>query len=208
VSSTNRGRERQKDDVYETPPEAVHAFLSAVDLPKGTWFEPCAGSGAIIRAARPLYPEVTWFANELREECDVALSEEIGRDNVSIGDYLEGNYSKVDLIITNPPFSLAIEFIEKSMTLAPISFFLLRLNFLESKKRSSFFKEHCPDVYVLSKRPSLVLGRTDSTGYCWAGFHQIPRKVGTLMVLSPPEEGLYAHKNRGCQPRGDKDLLR
>lgn len=68
-----------------------------------------------------------------------------------------------DCIITNPPYSLAEEFLRKSLEIAPVVCFLLRLNFLGSQKRAAFLSKNPPDVYVLSERPSFVNGKTDST---------------------------------------------
>lgn len=93
-----------------------------------------------------------------------------------------------DVLITNPPFSLAIEFIEHSMRLFPGAYlaFLLRLNFLGAQARSAFWRRHAPDVYVMPKRPSFTPdGKTDSTEYAWfvwpGGKHD--RTAGRLEVL-------------------------
>ena len=41
---------RRDRDYYPTPSWCVRALLETVDLPTGTWLEPTAGDGAIIRA--------------------------------------------------------------------------------------------------------------------------------------------------------------
>ncbi len=83
----------------------------------------------------------------------------------------EDPWPACDAIITNPPFFLALEFIQRAMresrsyscTLA----FLLRLNFLGSKKRRQFHLDHPADLYVMTKRPSFIGGKTDSIEYAW-----------------------------------------
>ena len=45
---------------------------------------------------------------------------------------------------------------------------LLRLNFLESKTRYSFFKGNMPkEILVLSERPKFFNNKTDSICYAW-----------------------------------------
>lgn len=74
-------------------------------------------------------------------------------------------------IITNPPYSLAQQFVEKSFELAGKDtdiIMLLRLAFLESKKRRDFWQRHpVSGLYVLSERPSFTGSRTDSAAYAW-----------------------------------------
>ena len=83
-------------------------------------------------------------------------------------DYLTTTFPSVDLILTNPPFSLAQEFITKALTEANTVIMLLRLNFLGAQKRFSFWKDNEPtSLYVLSKRPSFTGAGTDSTEYAW-----------------------------------------
>ncbi|WP_436663579.1 hypothetical protein ACOALA_13645 [Alicyclobacillus acidoterrestris] len=75
---------------------------------------------------------------------------------------------RYDFIITNPPFSLAQEFVEKSLTLANCVIMLLRLNFLASGKRKEFWEKHPPTaIHVLTKRPSFTGTGTDATDYAW-----------------------------------------
>lgn len=46
--------------------------------------------------------------------------------------------------------------------------FLLRTAFLESKSRHDFWQENpLSGLYVLSKRPSFINGKTDATSYSW-----------------------------------------
>jgi tRNA1(Val) A37 N6-methylase TrmN6 len=53
---------------------------------------------------------------------------EIGRQR----DYLSTPCPSVDLIVCNPPFSLSLEFFQKSLTEASAVAYLPRLNFLAS----------------------------------------------------------------------------
>ena len=93
-------------------------------------------------------------------------------DNVIIDDFIHSEIkNKYDIIIGNPPYSLAIEFVKKSLELLNddgILIFLLRTAFLESKARYKFWQENpLTGLLTLSKRPSFTGKGTDATSYSW-----------------------------------------
>jgi hypothetical protein len=169
MSATNRGGQRNPADYYATPAWCVRALLDAWRPPRGIWCDPCAGDGAIIRAAGT----GTWTACELREECRADLEQLRARGVVidyTIGDFLGGEHPvhRPDVIITNPPYCLAREFISASLEYAHSAVaMLLRLNFLGSSSKRLHLFRRMPDVYVLSKRPSFTGGGTDACEYAW-----------------------------------------
>ena len=174
MSATNRGAVRVEADFYATPIETVYKILEAIpDLDKAEFIlEPSAGNGNIIKALRDRnITGISIEAMELREEERENL--EALADVVTIGDFLKDDteYIEYDLIIGNPPYSLAQEFIDRSLELlAPGGrlIFLLRTNFLESKKRFEWWQDKLPKgLYVLSKRPSFTGKGTDATSYSW-----------------------------------------
>lgn len=85
------------------------------------------------------------------------------------GDFLASQQARQAdrVILTNPPYKLGREFIEKSLAIAPVVVMLLRLNFLGSQKRAGFHRAHPADIYVLPKRPSFTGKGTDATEYAW-----------------------------------------
>ena len=99
---------------------------------------------------------------------------------------------KFAVSISNPPFSLAQEFIEHSLAFAPWVIHLLRLNYLGSEKRNAFFRENMPDVYVVPDRISFTGdGKSDSIEYAWFVWRPLlARSSGELRVLAttPLEE--------------------
>ena len=72
-----------------------------------------------------------------------------------------------DLVISNPPYGDAEKFVEHALTIGRTCCFLLRLNWLASKKRAAFHRAHPSDVFVLPRRPSFTNGGTDATEYAW-----------------------------------------
>ena len=146
-----------KDDAYETPGWAVHRLLEKLQLPRGgTWLEPCAGSGNIIRAVQEVYRE-HWGAVEIRKECQADL-EQLGVKPF-IEDFLAIDPKSLlhfQVLLTNPPYSLAQQYIERGLEIADHVVVLLRLNFLASEERQAFLSTHTPDIYVLPNRPSFV----------------------------------------------------
>lgn len=170
MSSTKRGGKRIADDVYETQEWCVHRLFDELqthrDVEVHRAIEPCAATGAIVRAARSWginridghrLLSWSWTAFEIREECRAPV-EALGLESVTIGDFLtrpNRNY-KWDLLLTNPPFSLAMEFVRASEKIATHRIFLFRLNFLGSEERSSYMRETRPDLYVLPNRPSFA----------------------------------------------------
>jgi len=149
MSATNRGSERNASDFYPTPSWCTKKLLEKLILNNvQSFYEPCKGDGAIY--------DIVPIANKDWSEI------QLGRD------YLIGEHKSVDLIITNPPYSLAIEFIEKALTHSKAVVMLLRLNYLESQKRFNFWQANPPShLITLSKRPSFTGKGTDATGYAW-----------------------------------------
>jgi len=127
-SGTARGPLRDRgNDLYETPECATLALLRVEQLPKRIW-EPACGRGAIVRVLRAHGHEV--LASDLIDYGDPTCF--YRRDFL-----LEHKLPKCcECILTNPPFSLAEEFVEHALELCPHVIMLLRLAFLESERRS------------------------------------------------------------------------
>lgn len=154
-------RPRRKNDFYETPIELCIAALCRLrdDYYDNTKpiniLDPGAGGGVWGKAANKIFPGIYVAGVEIENkeeppEYEYWLNE----------DYLHMDYMwQHGLIIGNPPYSLAEEFIRHSFTCLKDGghiLFLLRLAFLESKKRHfGLFTDHpLKQVYVLSRRPS------------------------------------------------------
>ena len=189
MSATNRGAKRNEADFYATPLETVYSLLDNYDGigPEDIILEPSAGNGNVIRALRNRGYKNIIDAIELR---DTEKDNLIGlADNIEITNFLNLDpwHSRYHVIIGNPPYSLAQEFINKSLELlAPGGrlIFLLRTNFLESKKRFEWWQDKIPSgLYVLSKRPSFTGKGTDATSYSWFIWERREDAKQTLKII-------------------------
>tara|TARA_R110002096_G_scaffold420470_1_gene625523 strand:+ start:273 stop:806 length:534 start_codon:yes stop_codon:yes gene_type:complete len=174
MSSTS-GNKIEKDN-YPTPIGVVESLLSHLTLRANDKFlEPCRGLG------RNIYDRINLPSDQ---KSHAELDEGI--------DYLKTRFAKHDVIITNPPFSLTVEFIRKS--LSELAFdgtmvYLQRVNFLGSKVRVPFWAEvGFPDkTPVIVPRPRFVNGGSDSCEYMWMiwdrgdRFKSIPTGISHLI---------------------------
>lgn len=140
---------RVENDYYATNPKAVEMLLTNYTFDAATILEPCVGGGHIANAIKNFY------TNE-REITGLDLVDR-GYPNTIVQDFLTWETDKkFEGIITNPPFSLAQEFIEKGMELltddGQMAMFL-KVQFLEGAKRKEFFEKYPPKyVYVFRNR--------------------------------------------------------
>lgn len=185
MSATNRSDVRVDADNYATPAWCVHRLLDRVELPRGDWLDPCAGEGAIIKACDAWgVHAVRWRAFELRQECRPLLSAVTMASRYVNWLGMKPRTPRFDVILTNPPYSLAMEFVEQSIRHARTVAMLLRLNFVASHRRHAFFSKLMPDVYVLPNRPSFTGGGTDATEYAWFVWREAAnRRRGRIEVL-------------------------
>ena len=169
MSATNRGGKRIRADFYQTPVSVIKNFLAHHKVQSGNILDPSAGSGNFAKAIKSMGYTNPITSIEIRREEYETLKQFGG---VFIEDFLNWHPDKeYKTIITNPPYSIALDFLKKSFEIAGATteiIMLLRLAFLESKKRFNFWQHHPVNrLYVLSRRPSFTEGGTDATAYAW-----------------------------------------
>src|SRR5262245_33382588 len=110
-------------DCYETPACATEALLRVEKLPIAVW-EPACGGGAIVRVLEAHGHQV--YASDAS---DYGWAH--ARHN-----FLTQTAQTNMAIVTNPPYQLAEQFVSNALSCSPLVIMLLRLAFLESKRRS------------------------------------------------------------------------
>lgn len=153
IAGGNPEKGRVENDYYATNPSDTKEFLELIDeeynLNNVTILEPAAGQGHISKVLKDRYKSniiSTDLINRTPIENDLGIKGGI--------DFLETkNDEKYDFVITNPPFSLAREFIDKSLEISDNVFIFAKLQFLEGKARKEWFKNiPLKYVYVYSHR--------------------------------------------------------
>jgi hypothetical protein len=185
MSSKGRGGMPSiEKDQYFTPLWCLDSLIDAgiPPLPFDSslpWLEPCAGSGTIIKA----FDMVDWHAVELDEKYRQDLDTIDNVQTVSCPqDFLTKDFKqRYAAVLTNPPYTLSFDFVQKAMSLSDTVIMLLRLNWLGSIDRYDFLKAATPDVHILTPRPSFVYGTTDSTEYAW--YVWSPFSTGKIHML-------------------------
>jgi hypothetical protein len=174
------------DDLYETPAVAVKALLRAEQLPRYIW-EPACGPGSIVRVLREAGHTV--FATDLVDyNCPDSVS---GRDFLMEWASMWSMPYQCEAIVTNPPFKLAAEFVERALELSPRVVMLLRLAFMESTRRNPILDGgHLARVHVFRNRLPMMhragrgtqVAKTNSSAMAFAWFvwdreHQGPTEL-------------------------------
>ena len=180
ISSTNRSRTSTQHrainkDYYVTPIKPIESFLKEFEKSEDVFLhnpiilDPCAGGDNKHEMSYPKAIKDTY------NDCNRLYTMDIREDSLANlkTDYLTYNTENIkpNVIITNPPFNLAIDVIEKALNDVVDNGFvimLLRLNFFGGKLRKPFFEKQMPKYcFVHSKRISFTdTGGTDSIEYC------------------------------------------
>lgn len=127
---------QQKDDFYQTPEWVTRVLLGFHKFDGEIW-EPAAGCGDMAEVLKKAGYEV--YATDLvnRGYCPAGI------------DFLLETM-RAQNIVTNPPFNLAYEFMEKGLELAERSLaLLLPIRYLCGKKRAEFFLKHPPAKIIV-----------------------------------------------------------
>lgn len=140
-ASNHTSDDREENDFYATEPKAVEVLLKEEQF-SDIVLEPACGAGHVSKV--------------LQQHGYIVFSyDKIYRGFGNKKDFFDMEKWDFD-IITNPPYKIALEFIQKALSIIPDGHkvaFLCRLLFLEGKRRKQFFIENPPKtVYVSSSR--------------------------------------------------------
>jgi hypothetical protein len=176
-STNNCNDKRHKSDYYQTPSSLVKQLIEVEHFDKNKMIrEPACGDGSIVRELWKHNFDVN-YSDKYQYDFikDNLIDNEVEDD--FIFDFLDDNQF-CDYIITNPPFSLALEFILHAKTVCLDKFaMLLPLSYLHGQKRY----EKCiytdinyplTKIYIFTRYPLLTEKTADKykTGmmvYAW-----------------------------------------
>ena len=177
---------RASHDHYPTPRWCTLALITHLAQSHPGWrdelpevLDPAAGEGAILDVWRER------GCSTLGLEIDPTRAE-IARTRhhrMDTGDALKRRWPHADLLVANPPYVLAEDFVRKALEwrrqtpARPLVCMLLRLSFLEpTKSRRDLLTAYRPDVLILPRRPVFDGRGTDSitsAWFCWPGEGRI-----------------------------------
>jgi hypothetical protein len=166
-ASNHTDKHRQPQDYYATEPKAAELLLEVEIFNENIW-ECACGEGHIAMVLE-------------KHGYKVRATDLIDRGYGTTQDFLFFNDEKFEGdIITNPPYALAKEFVEKALdaiqTGNKVAMFL-RVQFLEGKERKVLFKKYPPQtIYVSSSRllcakngefQKMIDGGGSAVAYAW-----------------------------------------
>lgn len=135
--------EREQNDYYATDPIALEKLLEHETFSDNVW-ECACGEGNLSEVLKKNGYNV-WSSDLIHRG--------YGEDTI---DFLKYNETFDGDIITNPPYKFAREFVEHAIEIIPSGnrvAMLLKLQFLETKKRRELFNKYPPRfVYVSTNR--------------------------------------------------------
>ena len=176
ASNHSRTGERQTEDFYATSISTIESLFPILEKHNiklnGICIEPSVGNGNIISTVK----------NHCEEEYFPYLAFDIvdrGYPNTIVKDWMavDSLPNEEKFIIGNPPYALALEHIKHGLDLlntGEYSIHLLKIQFLEGKKRRNFFNEHPPKfIFVFSERQNCFKNNIDdggSSAICYAWY--------------------------------------
>ena len=187
MSQRESGYQRKPLDQYETPPWVTRVLIPHLPEFIGKIWEPACGSGKMVAALRQVGFDV------------------VGSDITQGVDFLgQAPETGVGAIITNPPYALAQEFIERALHFddTRIVAMLLRTDFDHAARRAHLFAGFAMFAKkVVTKR---IRWFEDSNGspsfnHCWMIWdrqHRGPPILGSILLCStttismPPVENV------------------
>ena len=192
MSQRDSGYARRERDDYTTPSWVTLALVPHLPVFAGKVWEPACGSGQMVAALRQAGFDV------------------VGTDITNGADFLqEAPLTGIGAIITNPPYALAREFIERALHVDGnrIVAMLLRTDYDHAASRAHLFAD-CP---AFAKKPVLtkrIRWFEDSRGspsfnHCWMMWDRRHRGTPTLayapLAAATPPRGGVADRSRSVR---------
>lgn len=154
-------KRKQYSNDFQTPPYAVKPLLPFLKKDWVIW-ECASGKGNLVKTLE-------------NEGFKV-----IGTDILQGYDFLKWKPEKFDCIVTNPPYSLRYEFLERAYELGKPFAMLMTLTTLEGK-RQKLFREYGIELLLLDKRINFETPSGKGSGawfpVAWFCWKLLPEKI-------------------------------
>ena len=127
-------------DDFQTPPEALEPLYPYLKKEWCVW-ECAAGKGNLAR--------------RLKDEGHIVIASDILVDasaGIILRDFLKWSPDNFDCIITNPPYSLKQQFLERCYELGKPFALLMPLTALETMKRQKLYRDYGVEIILMPKR--------------------------------------------------------
>lgn len=201
-------------DDFPTPPWATRALIEHIiqgkaELKGQSALEPACGEGHMAKVLAEYFGSVTG-------------SDVYPYGYGEVADFVTAPYEvgQFDWVITNPPFRLAEDFIQKGLSIATRGVAILaRTVFIESVGRyERIFRDSPPTVFAqFTERVPMVKGRLDrrastATGYAWLVWDKTSRRKASLGWIPPCRKQLeldsdYSKPQKSASTSGEQVAL-
>ena len=179
IGGTSTQHHRNAADFYSTPPECTIALLKNYGgmFSQGRVWEPACGDGAISKVLEA-------------DGLDVVSTDLYERGYGDGGMNFLTSDCSCQSIITNPPFHLAAQFIERAVQKEVPFAMLLKSTYWHAAKRNELFNRTRPlAVMAMSWRPAMAAmrGKSGTMDFIWTVWRAKPVNLCIYNVYSKPK---------------------
>lgn len=148
--------ERKAADIYPTPVDGTESIIPLIQAmseafeaihgrPIRRIWEPACGDGRLSRVLEWHGYEVV--STDLREHSGFGIG---GLDFLNDDPATKWglDIGEIDLIVTNPPFSLSVEFVRRALGITPWVIMLVKQNYYNTQNRYGFFQDKRPGMFL------------------------------------------------------------
>jgi hypothetical protein len=173
IQKSYRAWERKPSDFYPTPYDVTESLMPVIQAlvdPGGKIWEPCSGNMDMTRVLEWHGYEVT--STDIRE-----TGQGIGGFDFLNDDPEEkwGWIPDPDMIVMNPPFSLAAEFILRALRYTPTVACLMKIDYWNAIGRLPLWQANMPKLFLpLTWRPAFLQkerGNSPLMNCAWCVWH-------------------------------------
>jgi hypothetical protein len=192
IQASYRAWERKPSDFYPTPFDVTQSLMPLVKVivrDGGSIWEPCCGNMDMSRVLEWHGYEVT--STDLRE-----TGQGIGGFDFINDDPEEkwGWIPEPEMIVMNPPFSLAAEFIERALEFTPNVACLVKIDYWNAVSRLPLFERKRPTFFLpLTWRPAFLKkerGSNPLMNCAWVVWTE-ENDFGDVCIFEPMRKLVY-----------------